>query len=73
EAFAHGAVNETAERHPATGQMFIINPLTGRGADNLFSTHPNTDNRIEALLGMTGRPRATGTAVPRTARSGPWG
>jgi heat shock protein HtpX len=73
EAFAHGTVNETAERHPATGQMFIINPLAGRGADNLFSTHPNTDNRVEALLRLAGRPRATGTAVPRTARSGPWG
>jgi heat shock protein HtpX len=29
--------------------MFIINPLLGRGADNLFSTHPSTQNRVEAL------------------------
>ncbi|MFA7264160.1 MAG: zinc metalloprotease HtpX [Caulobacter sp.] len=72
ETFAHRTVNETAERNPATGQMFIINPLTGRGADNLFSTHPNTGNRVEALLKLAGRP-AAGTAVPRTARSGPWG
>ncbi|MDO8296073.1 MAG: zinc metalloprotease HtpX [Caulobacter sp.] len=72
ETFAHRTVNETAERNPATGQMFIINPLTGRGADNLFSTHPNTGNRVEALLKLAGRP-AVGTAVPRTARSGPWG
>lgn len=74
EAFAHRTVNETAERNPATGQMFIINPLVGRGADNLFSTHPNTGNRVEALLKLAGRsPVATATAVPRTARPGPWG
>ncbi|MEM1104536.1 MAG: M48 family metalloprotease, partial [Pseudomonadota bacterium] len=41
--------NETAERVPATAQMFIINPLSGRGADNLFSTHPATQNRIDRL------------------------
>jgi heat shock protein HtpX len=29
--------------------MFIINPLTGQGMDNLFSTHPNTENRIAQL------------------------
>lgn len=85
EAYVHGgAVNETAERNPATGQMFIINPLLGRGADNLFSTHPATANRVKALLAMRGggapRPAARepaarpgGTAVPRTGvRKGPW-
>ncbi len=44
--------NETAERHPETGQLMIINPLSGRGADNLFSTHPATQNRIERLMAM---------------------
>ncbi|MEM8541826.1 MAG: zinc metalloprotease HtpX, partial [Pseudomonadota bacterium] len=34
--------NETAEQNPATAHMFIINPLNGQGADNLFSTHPAT-------------------------------
>jgi len=52
--------NEDAERNPATAHMFIINPLHGRGADNLFSTHPATQNRIERLQAMTaeatGRP-----------------
>lgn len=28
--------NEEAEHNPATAHMFIINPLSGRGADNLF-------------------------------------
>ncbi|HWW24988.1 MAG TPA: zinc metalloprotease HtpX, partial [Caulobacter sp.] len=51
EAYARGgAVNVEAERNPATAHLFIINPLSGRGADNLFSTHPATHNRVEALL-----------------------
>jgi heat shock protein HtpX len=45
--------NEEAERHPATAHMFIINPLSGRPMDNLFSTHPNTESRIAALQAMT--------------------
>lgn len=73
EAFAHGTVNETAERNPATGQMFIINPLVGRGADNLFSTHPATANRVEALLKLSGATRRGGTSVPTTRAAGPWG
>jgi len=73
EAYAHRTVNETAERNPATGQMFIINPLVGRGADNLFSTHPATHNRIEALMQLAGVARRGGTAVPPTpGRTGPW-
>ncbi|MES2905917.1 MAG: zinc metalloprotease HtpX [Pseudomonadota bacterium] len=42
--------NEDAERHPAAAHMFIINPLSGSRMDNLFSTHPDTDNRIAALV-----------------------
>lgn len=52
EAYARGAVNAPAERNPATAHMFIINPLNGKGADNLFSTHPATGNRIRALMEM---------------------
>jgi heat shock protein HtpX len=86
EAYARGVVNHDAERNPATSHMFIINPLSGQGADNLFSTHPATQNRVAALMQMSGRgspaPRAPtasagrgATAVPRTtpARKGPWG
>jgi heat shock protein HtpX len=73
EAYAGRSVNETAERNPASAQMFIINPLSGRGADNLFSTHPATGNRIKALMSLAGGARRSGTAVPRTAaRKGPW-
>jgi heat shock protein HtpX len=71
EAYSKRIVNLTAERNPASGQLFIINPLAGRGADNLFSTHPNTGNRVRALMelgtrtGMT--PRAASTFVPASA------
>jgi heat shock protein HtpX len=41
--------NPDAERRPATASLFIINPLSGQGVDNLFSTHPATENRIAAL------------------------
>jgi heat shock protein HtpX len=69
--------NETAEMHPETGQLMIINPLSGRGPDNLFSTHPGTQNRIDRLLAMTGRPRnkqlGGATSPFEAAPRGPWG
>jgi heat shock protein HtpX len=79
EAYARGgAYNPAAERNPATAHLFIINPLAGRGADNLFSTHPATQNRVDALMRMVGLARRpagrAATAVPITStRSGPWG
>jgi heat shock protein HtpX len=43
-------VRELAQRAGlATAPLFIVNPLSGRGMDNLFSTHPSTENRIAAL------------------------
>ncbi len=50
--YAHQIPNETAEAHPETGQMMIINPLSGRSFDSLFSTHPRTEERIEKLMQM---------------------
>lgn len=41
--------NIAAENNPATAHMFIINPLHMRKMDNLFSTHPATENRVAAL------------------------
>jgi heat shock protein HtpX len=69
--------NEEAEAVPATAHMFIVNPLSGARMDNLFSTHPNTQNRIARLReyadDMTGGAPATlGTAPARPPR-GPWG
>jgi heat shock protein HtpX len=46
---AHVVPNYAAERNPATAHLFIVNPLSGAGMDNLFSTHPSTENRIAAL------------------------
>ncbi|MDO9639723.1 MAG: zinc metalloprotease HtpX [Pseudotabrizicola sp.] len=78
DAFAKGIDNNAAERNPAIAHMFIINPLHAHAHDKLFSTHPNTANRIAALEAMTvtrqpvGRssiPRAGGRAAPK---SGPW-
>jgi heat shock protein HtpX len=73
EAYAKGRVNVDAERNPATAHLFIINPLTGKGADNLFSTHPNTANRVAALRALAGRTGPARTAVPVTDARGPWG
>jgi len=42
-----------AEQHPETGQMMIINPLSGGSMDNLFSTHPKTEERVARLLAMS--------------------
>ncbi|MFB2567155.1 zinc metalloprotease HtpX [Rhizobium sp. IMFF44] len=61
--------NEEAEGHPATAHMFIINPLSGERMDNLFSTHPNTENRIAALHDMDRY--GGGSASPMTPSSGP--
>ncbi len=63
-----GAVNIQAERNPATAHMFIINPLAGRGADNLFSTHPSTQNRVEALARRFGGARRPETAPAKAPR-----
>lgn len=69
DAYARGALNVPAERNPATAHMFIINPLNGRGADNLFSTHPATHNRIAALMKLPGVRAPSRPAVPSTPRA----
>jgi heat shock protein HtpX len=38
---------------PATAHMFIVNPLTGGGLMNLFSTHPPIAERVKRLKEMT--------------------
>ncbi|MBP5858770.1 zinc metalloprotease HtpX [Marivibrio halodurans] len=51
---------DTAERNPATAQMFIVNPLHARALDGLFSTHPKTEERIRRLRLMAGEARPWG-------------
>ncbi|MBR1212668.1 zinc metalloprotease HtpX [Bradyrhizobium sp. JYMT SZCCT0180] len=74
---AHQVPNMEAERNPATAHMFIINPLSGRGVDNLFTTHPSTENRVAALQQLAAEMGAGGTASVgagrNTPRRGPWG
>ncbi len=72
--------NEDAERHPATAPMFIINPLTQGGMDNLFSTHPATQNRVAALhafareMGVSAAsPARSAGSSARAGGAGPWG
>ncbi|MDP3742954.1 MAG: zinc metalloprotease HtpX [Methylotenera sp.] len=50
--YAHQITNQTAEAHPETGQMMIINPLSGVSFDSLFSTHPKTEERVARLRTM---------------------
>jgi heat shock protein HtpX len=38
------------DANPATAHMFIVKPFSGAGLFGLFSTHPPTERRIEALL-----------------------
>jgi heat shock protein HtpX len=55
EAYARGTPMDTAELHPETAQMMIINPLSGGDLRGLFSTHPATEQRVVKLLEMARR------------------
>jgi heat shock protein HtpX len=72
---AHAVPNETAEASPATAHLFIVNPLSGARMDNLFSTHPSTENRIAALQELAGSmgPGLRGAEPAADHRSGPRG
>lgn len=50
--YAQGIPLEAAEAHPETAQMMIMNPLSGGGLRGLFSTHPDTADRIARLMQM---------------------
>ena len=52
DAFARGIPMPTAEAHPETGQMMIMNPLSGGGLRGLFSTHPATEERGARLRAL---------------------
>ena len=53
DAYARGIPMPTAEAHPETAQMMIINPLLGGGIDKLFSTHPPTEERVARLRALS--------------------
>lgn len=64
--------NRSAEQSPATAHMFIVNPLSGARMDNLFSTHPDTVNRIEALSRMVDIAQPATNRNATSSRPGPW-
>ena len=67
--------NERAEANPATAHLFIVNPLHARNIGNLFSTHPDTDNRIAALEQIAGQDLYSyqQKQTRQTPKRGPWG
>ena len=79
EQAAHAVPNDVAERNPATAHLFIVNPLSGARMDNLFATHPATENRIAALMelsremGHGGGVSSRRSAPTQPAPRGPWG
>jgi heat shock protein HtpX len=74
DGYAHQIQNQGAEANPAAAHMFIINPLSGARMDNLFSTHPRTENRVAALQELASRMgRGGGWSAPPKAAPGPWG
>lgn len=52
DAYARGIPMDTADAHPETAQMMIMNPLSGGGLRGLFSTHPSTEERVARLRSM---------------------
>ncbi len=72
QGFASRIDFERAERNPQTAHMFIINPLHMYKRDKLFSTHPNTENRIAALVQLA-QQRGVRSAGRPAARGNPWG
>ena len=81
--YARRIENHHAEANPATAHLWIVNPLSGARMDNLFSTHPATENRVAALEQLArewgaappppppfagARARRSGGSVPRSGR-----
>lgn len=70
---ARATINKRAEENPAMAHMYIMNPLAGRRGDSLFSTHPATQNRIEALQRLAAEMGVEPTNVRPRHAAGPWG
>jgi heat shock protein HtpX len=67
--------NPPAERNPASAHLFIVNPLSGARMDNLFSTHPNVENRIaqlDEIAARMGQGAGVETLEPAARAPGPW-
>ena len=53
DAYVRGISMPSAQAHPETAQMMIMNPLSGEGIAGLFSTHPPTAERVTRLRQMS--------------------
>lgn len=53
ESYVKGIPFQAIEEHPAVAQMMIMNPLSAGGLRGLFSTHPDTEERVRKLLQMS--------------------
>ena len=75
DAAAHQVENIPAEQNPATAHLFIVNPISGARMDNLFATHPSTENRVAAREQLAAQMGQSGFGRPEVARSpgAPWG
>lgn len=63
--------NRMAERNPATAHMFIINPLSGKNLNGLFSTHPPVEERVTRLQDLA-REWQRGDGPGAGRRTSPW-
>ncbi|MAN72576.1 MAG: zinc metalloprotease HtpX [Henriciella sp.] len=76
ERGARTNLNQRAEANPAMAHVYIMNPLAGRKGDSLFSTHPATANRVEALRKLAAEMNVAPPErlYPETVTGrGPWG
>ena len=56
------------QANPSTAHMFIVNPLSGRSLQSLFSTHPPIEERVSRLRGA---PPAASPPPPPDSPAGP--
>ena len=52
EKLAYGVERAPMQANPATEPLYIVNPLTGGGIQNWFSTHPPIEERVARLRAM---------------------
>jgi len=70
EQGARAIDNPTADSHPASASLFIVNPLHRGMMTGMFMTHPPIEERIRRLQAMASEQGQAATAAPR---KGPWG
>ena len=62
---AYGNSRQQNNVSETTAHMFIVNPLTGKSLQSLFSTHPPIDERIKKLEAMAGTFNNSNKEIPK--------